>query len=120
MARGATWDPTLEERIGDAIGAEARAQGANLLGGVCVNLLRHPAGAGGKETYGEDPRHVGEMGAALIRGVAAPRHGVREALRLQLHGERALQVDVDGRRRRPPRGLPAALPRARRRGRRPP
>src|SRR5690348_12487362 len=27
MARGATWDVGLEERIGNAIGAEARAQG---------------------------------------------------------------------------------------------
>ena len=27
MARGATWDPALEERVGEAIGAEARAKG---------------------------------------------------------------------------------------------
>ena len=46
MARGATWDVELEERIGEAIGAEARAQGANFFGGVCINLLRHPRGAG--------------------------------------------------------------------------
>lgn len=43
MARGASWDPALEEEVGRAIGAEARAQGANLIAGVCVNLLRHPA-----------------------------------------------------------------------------
>jgi len=69
MARGATWDPELEERIGDAIGAELRATGANLYGGVCVNILRHPAWGRAQETYGEDPFHVGEMGAALTRGV---------------------------------------------------
>lgn len=69
MARGATWDPELEERIGDAIGRELRASGANLYGGVCVNLLRHPAWGRAQETYGEDPHHVGEMGAALTRGV---------------------------------------------------
>ena len=69
MARGATWDPDLEERIGEAIGKELRARGANLFGGVCVNLLRHPAGGRAQETYGEDPHHVGEMGAALARGV---------------------------------------------------
>src|SRR5262245_30236957 len=42
MARGATFDPALEEAIGDAIGRELRAVGATFYGGVCVNLLRHP------------------------------------------------------------------------------
>ena len=69
MARGATWDPDLEERIGEAIGLELRASGATLFGGVNVNLLRHPAWGRAQETYGEDPHHVGEMGAALARGV---------------------------------------------------
>jgi beta-glucosidase len=69
MARGATWDPELEERIGEAIGRELRAAGANLTGAVCVNVLRHPAWGRAQETYGEDPYHVGEMGAALTRGL---------------------------------------------------
>lgn len=69
MARGASWDRDLEERIGDAIGVEARAQGANFFGGVCINVLRHPAWGRAQETYGEDPYHLGEMGAALVRGV---------------------------------------------------
>jgi beta-glucosidase len=69
MARGATWDPDLEERVGDAIGRELRALGANLTGAVCVNLLRHPAWGRAQETYGEDPHHVGELGAALTRGL---------------------------------------------------
>ena len=69
MARGASWDIDLEERLGDAIGVEARSQGANYFGGVCVNLLRHPAWGRAQETYGEDPHHLGELGAALVRGV---------------------------------------------------
>ena len=69
MAEGATWDVDLEERIGDAIGRELRAIGADLYGGVCVNVLRHPAWGRAQETYGEDPHHVGEMGAALTRGI---------------------------------------------------
>ena len=69
MARGASWDLDLEERIGEAIGVELRAVGATLYGGVCVNVLRHPAWGRAQETYGEDPHHVGEMGAALTRGV---------------------------------------------------
>ncbi len=69
MARGASWDPALEERIGDVIGKELRALGGNFFGGVCINLLRHPAWGRAQETYGEDPRHLGALGAALARGV---------------------------------------------------
>jgi beta-glucosidase len=69
MARGATWDVELEERVGDVIGREMRALGANLFGGVCINLLRHPAWGRAQETYGEDSFHIGLLGAALTRGV---------------------------------------------------
>src|SRR3954447_19666894 len=72
MARGATWDPELEERVGAAIGAEIHAQGGTFFGGVCVNLLRHPAWGRAQETYGEEPVLLGAMGAALARG--AQRH----------------------------------------------
>jgi beta-glucosidase len=68
MARGATFDPELEARVGDAIGVEGRTLGANLFAGVCINLLRHPAWGRAQETYGEDTHHLGEMGAALVRG----------------------------------------------------
>jgi len=69
MARGATWDVELEGRVGDAIGVEARSLGANFFGGVCINLLRHPAWGRAQETYGEDSFHLGEMGASLVQGV---------------------------------------------------
>src|SRR6056297_534802 len=69
IARGATWDPELETEIGEAIGAEARAQGANLFAGVCVNLLRHPGWGRAQETFGDDPVLLGAMGAALVTGV---------------------------------------------------
>ena len=69
MARGASFDAGLEYRIGVAMGAEARAQGCNLSGAVCVNLLRHPGWGRAQETYGEDPCHLGVMGAALATGI---------------------------------------------------
>ncbi len=69
MARAATFDLELEEAIGEVIGIEARAAGATYFGGVCVNLLRHPAWGRAQETYGEDPYQLGEFGAALTRGV---------------------------------------------------
>lgn len=69
MARGATWDVTLEERIGRVIGAEVAALGGNFFAGVCINLLRHPAWGRAQETYGEDSYLLGEFGAALTQGV---------------------------------------------------
>jgi len=69
MARGATFDRGLEEDIGRAIGAEIRAQGGNYYGGVCINLPRNPRWGRAQECYGEDSYHLGEMGAALTRGV---------------------------------------------------
>jgi len=69
MGRGASFDPDLERRIGEVIGAELRANGATYTGAVCMNLLRHPAWGRAQETYGEDPHHVGEMAAALTEGL---------------------------------------------------
>lgn len=68
MARGATFDRDLEHRVGEAMAIEARAQGVNLLGQVCINLLRHPGWGRAQETYGEDSFHLGEMGSALSKG----------------------------------------------------
>ncbi len=69
MARGATFDRGLEEAIGRVIGAEVRAQGGNYYGGVCINLPRNPRWGRAQECYGEDQYLLGEMGAALTRGV---------------------------------------------------
>lgn len=69
MARGASFDPELERRVGEAIGAELRASGATFTGAVCMNLLRHPAWGRAQETYGEDPLHVGAMAEALTLGL---------------------------------------------------
>lgn len=69
MARGASFDRELEEKIGEVIGTEIRAQGGNYFGGVCINLPRNPRWGRAQECYGEDQYHMGEMGAALTRGV---------------------------------------------------
>ncbi len=74
IARGASWNPELEERIGAAMAREARSFGANWLAAVCINLLRHPGWGRAQETYGEDPVHVGALGAACSRGIE--RHAI--------------------------------------------
>jgi beta-glucosidase len=74
VGRGASFDPGLEERVGEAIAKEIRAHGGNLFGGVCVNLPYNPGWGRSQEVYGEDDFHLGAMGSALVRGVQ--RHNV--------------------------------------------
>ena len=68
IARAATWDPDLERTVAGAIGAEARAQGANLWAGICINLAYAPGWGRTQESYGEDPLLLGAMGAAAAEG----------------------------------------------------
>ena len=69
IARAATWDIDLEREVGDAIGKEVRAHGANFWGGLCLNIVRHPSMGRAQEVYGEDPWLTGEMGVAVMEGV---------------------------------------------------
>lgn len=69
IARAASFDRDLEYRIGDVIGKEVRAAQGNYFGGVCINLLRHPAGGRAQEGYGEDSYLTGQMGVSLMKGV---------------------------------------------------
>ncbi|WP_282947574.1 glycoside hydrolase family 3 C-terminal domain-containing protein [Cellulomonas endometrii] len=94
MARGATWDTDLEERIGRAIGEEVRAQGGNFFAGVCINLPRHPAWGRIQETYGEDPVLLGELGAALTRGVRTHVMACAKHYALNSMENARFQVDV--------------------------
>lgn len=68
VSRASTFDVDIERAIGDAIGKEARAHGANLFGGICVNLAPIPGWGRSQESYGEDPLVLGAMGAALAKG----------------------------------------------------
>ncbi len=68
IARAATWDVDIERRVAAAIGAEARAHGANFWGGLCINVAPFPGWGRAQESYGEDPLLIGEMGCAAIEG----------------------------------------------------
>lgn len=69
MARGASWDPELEYRVFDAIGAEAAGHGMNLLLAPVLTVVRHPGFGRAQETYGEDTFLLGEMGVNAIQGI---------------------------------------------------
>ncbi|WP_266160835.1 glycoside hydrolase family 3 protein, partial [Dyella silvatica] len=65
----ASWDPALAERVGTAMGRDARARGVQFLLGPGVNMYRAPQNGRNMEYYGEDPLLAGKMAAGLIRGV---------------------------------------------------
>ena len=65
----ASWDRSLAESFGAAIGAEASGKGYNILLGPTVNILRVPEWGRAAETLGEDPYLAGQIAAAEIRGI---------------------------------------------------
>ena len=69
VTSGASWDPSLMERIGEAIGAEARACGADLVLGPAANIKRSPLCGRSFEYFSEDPVVSGKMAAGFIRGL---------------------------------------------------
>jgi len=68
-ALGATWNPALIERVGVALGQEARSKGADVLLGPTVNLHRSPLGGRHFECYSEDPELTARIAVAFVGGV---------------------------------------------------
>lgn len=71
VTTGASWDPALLERIGAAIGEEARDQGVSLTLGPGANLKRNPLCGRNFEYFSEDPYLAGKLAAGYIRGMEA-------------------------------------------------
>ena len=68
LALASTWDLALARRQGEAVGAEARARGFNVLLGGAANLIRDPRGGRIFEYFSEDPLVTGLMAGAAIAG----------------------------------------------------
>ncbi len=69
LATAASWNPSLAERGGAMIGAEARASGFNVLLGPGADLVREVRGGRDFEYASEDPLLTGVMAGAEIRGI---------------------------------------------------
>ncbi|MFT4184618.1 MAG: glycoside hydrolase family 3 C-terminal domain-containing protein [Rhizobium sp.] len=69
IALGSTWNPELIERVGAALGEQARSKGASVLLAPTVNI--HRSGLNGRnfECYSEDPALTSALAVAYVRGV---------------------------------------------------
>ena len=64
-----SFDRELLRQEGEAIGAEAKAQGVGLVLGPGLNIKRHPLCGRNFEYFSEDPCLAGELAAAFVDGV---------------------------------------------------
>lgn len=71
VAMGATWDPELMQRLGRAIGEEARNKGtgSQVLLGPAVNIHRSPLGGRNGEYMSEDPFLAARLAVGYIEGM---------------------------------------------------
>lgn len=75
-----SWDPTLGERIGQALGREAALIGVDVVLGPGLNIKRSPLGGRNFEYLSEDPYLSGKLAAGYVRGIqsagvaACPKH----------------------------------------------
>ncbi|MGI8476527.1 MAG: glycoside hydrolase family 3 C-terminal domain-containing protein [Thermomicrobiales bacterium] len=66
IALAATWNPALIERVGAALGREAKSKGASLLLGPTVNIHRSPLNGRNFDCFSEDPFLSARIAVAYI------------------------------------------------------
>ncbi len=77
---GSTWDPELTEKVGAAVGREAKENNIMVWLAPGVNIHRNPLCGRNFEYFSEDPLLAGRQAAGIIRGVqsnriaATPKH----------------------------------------------
>jgi beta-glucosidase len=69
VALGSSWDADLLERVGEALGEEAKAENVGVLLGPGINIKRTPLCGRNFEYLSEDPILSGRLGAALVDGL---------------------------------------------------
>lgn len=74
-ASASSFDRSLLEKMGQAIGESCQAEGVGVVLGPAVNIKRSPLCGRNFEYYSEDPYVAGEMAASYIKGVQSKNVG---------------------------------------------
>ncbi|KAF1812172.1 hypothetical protein P152DRAFT_507544 [Eremomyces bilateralis CBS 781.70] len=69
ISLAATWNRDLIEKVGEHLGEETKARGAQVLLAPTVCMHRSPLGGRNFESFSEDPFLTGKLAASYIRGV---------------------------------------------------
>ena len=69
LSQAATFDRNVLFRMGEAMGAEIRAQGAHVGYGPVIDIAREPRWSRMEETFGEDPTLAGILATEVVRGM---------------------------------------------------
>jgi beta-glucosidase len=96
LALASSWDLALAQQQGEAVGAEARAKGFNVLLGGAANLIRDPRGGRNFEYFSEDPLLTGLMAGAMTDGVQS-RHIISTVKHFALNAQEIDRVVLDAR-----------------------
>ena len=79
VTTASSWNPELLERLGQAIGEEAKDQKVGLVLGPGANIKRNPLCGRNFEYFSEDPFLAGKLAAGFIRGMES--QGVGSSLK---------------------------------------
>ena len=69
LSQAATFDRNVLFRMGEAMGAEIRAQGGHVGYGPVIDIAREPRWSRMEETFGEDPTLAGILATEVVRGM---------------------------------------------------
>ena len=70
---GATWNSDLMNKVGIALGEEAKDKDVDVLLGPTINIHRHPLGGRHFESYSEDPVLTGILATNYVKGVQSQK-----------------------------------------------
>jgi len=93
---GSSWNLPLMQKLGQAVGSEAKAYGIDVMLAPALNIHRHAMGGRNFEYFSEDPVISGMMSAAYVNGLQS--QGVGATLKhfvANNHEWNRDQIDVD-------------------------